>query len=101
MLCKIFGLVTSFASKGITSFTKDIALKTSSAKDTRLSGTSIVTLYCIALIYKIWKDPPTPANNASTTMYCVIYMGGKLTTCTEMKDTKENKSTSATRKTKA
>jgi uncharacterized protein (TIGR02145 family) len=36
---------------------------------------------------------PAPANNASTTMYCVIYMGGKLTTCTEMKDTKENKST--------
>ncbi|MDR1830286.1 MAG: hypothetical protein LBQ76_05885 [Candidatus Fibromonas sp.] len=35
---------------------------------------------------------PAPANNSSTTMYCVIYMGGKLTTCTEMKDTKENKS---------
>ncbi|MDR1829893.1 MAG: hypothetical protein LBQ76_03895 [Candidatus Fibromonas sp.] len=35
---------------------------------------------------------PAPANNASTTMYCVIYMGGKLTTCTEMKDTKEDKS---------
>ncbi|MDR1829398.1 MAG: hypothetical protein LBQ76_01365 [Candidatus Fibromonas sp.] len=25
-------------------------------------------------------------------MYCVIYIGGKQTTCTEMKDTKENKS---------
>jgi uncharacterized protein (TIGR02145 family) len=32
-----------------------------------------------------------PANNPSKPMYCVIYMGGKISSCTELKDTQEDK----------
>jgi len=32
-----------------------------------------------------------PANNPSKPMYCVIYMGGKISGCTELSDTQENK----------
>ena len=37
------------------------------------------------------KAPAAPANNPSKPMYCVIYMGGKLTACTELRDTQEGK----------
>ena len=37
------------------------------------------------------KAPAAPANNSSKPMYCVIYMGGKLTACTELRDTQEGK----------
>ena len=43
------------------------------------------------------ETPATSAEESNSSMYCVIYMKGKVTTCTEYKDTDKNKSTCNTR----